>query len=487
LLLAVGTLAAAAPSLGAPVGARIVEAAGQVVVRSPRGADVEAVVGEVLGAGSRLRTGAGGGAVLALEDGSILRLAPDSSTLLQASHSPARRQLLVVSSGRVTLEVRASGRDLVVATPSAVCTVRGTELEVQVADDGAMRVLVRDGTVAVDADTGQGVVEPGQQLEADERSMSLPVAAAGQPPFERWRVVRGERLRTQAGGIVDALAARLATRLGEIDALAAAQRDAASRLDAARVRPLRGDGAVDDEARRLERRLAEITTKLELVGAQVTAELGHAARLQDLAVGPLAPALAPRLREKAAQLQAVRDRVEATLEESGRVLDQRAEAPGVVREPAPEVVPTRSPPVAVPDARALEVDRDAVARLRQAVGRMLRHLEEARDDRDVLELACVDERLAVARGLLDVAEGAEVALVAAVSRHDGEAARHQHEKVAVARARGDRLLAESEACVGERAVYSGETQVELVHDDSSRSHRAAAPAAERPPRPTRDP
>ena len=457
LLLVLGLLATPGRARGEPTGARILESRGQAVVHPARGAEAAAAVGDVLAQGSRLRTGADGLVVLALAEGITLRLAPSSSLLVQASPKPGGRLRLVVPFGRVAAVVRAPASDLVIATPSAVCSVHGTELEVQVADDGAVRVLVREGSVAVDADTGQSLVAAGQELEADERSMSLPVAASGLPP-ERWLKARSERLRAQASLIVDALAARLTSRLTEIDALAAGQRDAASRRDAARARVARGDDAAGDDVRRLERRLAEITGKLELVGAQATAELGHAARLQDLAVGPLAPTLAPRLRDKAALVQAVKERVEATLDESARVVEPRPDA--VLAVDTPEV----AAPAPLPDARALEQGHAAVARLRGVVDRLRRRLDDARDERDVVALGCIDEKLAAARSLLDAAASAEAALLEAVSRRDGDTAAHQVEMIDVARARGDRLLAQGSACVGARAVYAGETSVELVHD-----------------------
>lgn len=481
LLLVLGLLATPGRALGERVGAPILESRGQVLVQPARGAAAVAVVGEVLAPGSRLYTGVGAHVVLALADGTTLRLGPSSSLLVQASPKPVGRLRLVVPFGRIDAVVRAPASDLVIATPSAVCSVRGTEVDLQVADDGAVRVLVRAGSVAVDADTGQSLVAAGQELEADERSMSLPVAASDLAP-ERWLKARAERLRAQAGRIVDALATRLASRLSEIDALAAAQRDAAFRRDAARTRLARGDAAAFDDVRRLERRLAEITGKLELVGAQATAELGHAARLQDLAVGPLAPTLAPRLREKAALVQVVQDRVEATLDESARVVEPRPNDALAVSGPA---VDSRAP-TPLPDARALEQGHAAVARLQRVVDRLRRRLDDARDERDVVAFGCIDEKLAAARSLHDAAASAEVALLEAVSRRDADAAAHQAEMIDVARARGDRLLAQGSACVGERAVYAGETLVELVHDAPPSavvvpsSPRGGTPAASHP-------
>ena len=50
----------------------------------------------------------------------------------------------------------------------------------------------------------------------------------------------------------------------------------------------------------------------------------------------------------------------------------------------------------------------------------------------------------------------------ALARRDGDSAAHEYEKVAIARSKCEQLFAESEACVGELAVYAGDTKVELT-------------------------
>jgi hypothetical protein len=107
-----------------------------------------------------------------------------------------------------------------------------------------------------------------------------------------------------------------------------------------------------------------------------------------------------------------------------------------------------------------------LARMREVLGQVLKHLEEAREKRDVIKLNCVNEKLTAVKGLLKVSEQADVTMQEAVARRDDEASSHEFRKIAIARGKIEQLLAESEACVGELSVYSGDTQVEVVEPAS---------------------
>ena len=117
---------------------------------------------------------------------------------------------------------------------------------------------------------------------------------------------------------------------------------------------------------------------------------------------------------------------------------------------------------AVKDADKPEHTREAVARMRDILSRVLKHLEEAREEKDVVKLNCVNEKLTAVKGLLKISEQADVSMQEAVARRDVEVSSHEFEKITIAHRKSEQLLAESEACVGELAVYAGDTQVELV-------------------------
>mgnify|MGYP006271471007 CR=1 FL=1 len=120
---------------------------------------------------------------------------------------------------------------------------------------------------------------------------------------------------------------------------------------------------------------------------------------------------------------------------------------------------------AVPDKRKQPRADEALARMREILKDVLEHLEEARDEKDVVKLNCVNEKLTAIKGLLKISEQASVTMQEALARRNSENARHEFEKIIIAQRKSEQLLAESEACVGELAVYAGDTQVEVVMDD----------------------
>jgi hypothetical protein len=115
----------------------------------------------------------------------------------------------------------------------------------------------------------------------------------------------------------------------------------------------------------------------------------------------------------------------------------------------------------VPDNQKSSRSAQQLARMRTILTEVLEHLAEAREERDVVKLNCVNEKLTAIKGLLKISEQADVAMQEALARRNSEIAHHEFEKVAVAGTKCEQLFSESEACVGELAVYSGETEVEL--------------------------
>ncbi|MEO0811415.1 MAG: hypothetical protein AAFY60_01035 [Myxococcota bacterium] len=111
--------------------------------------------------------------------------------------------------------------------------------------------------------------------------------------------------------------------------------------------------------------------------------------------------------------------------------------------------------------KAAQADK-YIANMKSVLKTVLKYLEEARDERDVVKLNCVNEKLTAVKGLLRISETSDVTLREALARRDPDAAGHEFEKIAIAARKVEQLRAESEACVGELAVYSGDTQVEVV-------------------------
>jgi len=114
----------------------------------------------------------------------------------------------------------------------------------------------------------------------------------------------------------------------------------------------------------------------------------------------------------------------------------------------------------VPDADKAGRSRELLDRMREVLAKVLKHLEEAREERDVIKLNCVNESSPPSRGSAHLRAG-DVSMQEALAPPQREVAQHEFEKLSIAATKCEQLLAESEACVGELSVYAGETQVEV--------------------------
>lgn len=104
---------------------------------------------------------------------------------------------------------------------------------------------------------------------------------------------------------------------------------------------------------------------------------------------------------------------------------------------------------------------DHVSRVKAALKQVLTRVEEARNEKDIVKLNCVNEKLAQIKQILNVAEGAEVALQEAVAKSD-PGADAEYSKIAIARGKADQLRSEAEECIGQLAfVVDEKTSVEV--------------------------
>lgn len=100
-------------------------------------------------------------------------------------------------------------------------------------------------------------------------------------------------------------------------------------------------------------------------------------------------------------------------------------------------------------------------RMKQVLKQVIARLEDARREKDVVKLNCVNEKLTQVKGLLKVSEQADIALQEAVARRD-EAADSELQKVSIARVKVDQLRVEAEECIGQLAFAVDEkTTVEV--------------------------
>ena len=127
-----------------------------------------------------------------------------------------------------------------------------------------------------------------------------------------------------------------------------------------------------------------------------------------------------------------------------------------------------------PDSDKLEASAEHVARMKTAMKQVFGRIEEARNEKDVVKLNCVNEKLAQIKALLKVAEQADVALHEAIANRD-PGADSELSKVSIARTKVEGLRAESEQCIGQLSyVVDEKTTVEVQLPDLPEQEGEAA-------------
>jgi hypothetical protein len=140
------------------------------------------------------------------------------------------------------------------------------------------------------------------------------------------------------------------------------------------------------------------------------------------------------------------------------------------------------------DAEKLEKSAEHLARMKAAMKQVLARVEEARNEKDVVKLNCVNEKLTQIKGLLKVAEQADISLHEAVSAND-EGAESEYAKIGIARTKVEALRTDSEQCIGQLAyIVDEKTTVEVQQPsdlpgrpDWGRSHESSPPWGGPPP------
>ena len=116
----------------------------------------------------------------------------------------------------------------------------------------------------------------------------------------------------------------------------------------------------------------------------------------------------------------------------------------------------------VPDKEKLSQASAAIDRLQGILKDVLKSLEEARREKDVVKLNCVNEKLTQIKGLLRVADQSNVALQEAVAKADEDTAQHEFAKINIAKQRAEQLRADAEQCIGQLAYVVDERTVVTV-------------------------
>jgi hypothetical protein len=116
------------------------------------------------------------------------------------------------------------------------------------------------------------------------------------------------------------------------------------------------------------------------------------------------------------------------------------------------------------DSEKLSRSSAIIAKMRQTLKEVLQKLTEAREQKDVVKLNCINEKLTQIKGFIKIGEQADLALQEAVAKSDSGAADHEYTKVEIAGQRVAQLRADTEACIGQTAFEgsNGQTHVDVT-------------------------
>jgi hypothetical protein len=102
--------------------------------------------------------------------------------------------------------------------------------------------------------------------------------------------------------------------------------------------------------------------------------------------------------------------------------------------------------------------------MREVLGHVLKLLKEAREEKDVIKVNCVNEKLTSIKGLIRISEQAEMTLQEALAKGENDTASHEFHKISISHQKIRVLRSEAEQCVGELAFAVGKTTVEVEVD-----------------------
>lgn len=139
------------------------------------------------------------------------------------------------------------------------------------------------------------------------------------------------------------------------------------------------------------------------------------------------------------------------------------------------------------DTDRLAKAKEDLASMRGILSKVIKHLSAAREEKDTVKLNCVNEKLTKIKGLLRISEQADVAMQEAIARKDNSSIAGEFAKISISKQKCSQLAADSEACIGELAVYAGDDELELYVENESpysqdqlTADLADTPVAERP-------
>jgi hypothetical protein len=154
--------------------------------------------------------------------------------------------------------------------------------------------------------------------------------------------------------------------------------------------------------------------------------------------------------------------------------------PAWAQGPAPAPSPAAKAE-ALSDAEKTRRASEAITSMRNSLRQVSARVEDARNEKDVVKLNCVNEKLAQVKGLLKVAEQAEVSLRDAISNKDPSAST-EFAKIGIARSKVDGLSGDAQQCIGQLAyIVDEKTTVEVQQPAGQPDRDTSGQVKSRPP------
>lgn len=143
----------------------------------------------------------------------------------------------------------------------------------------------------------------------------------------------------------------------------------------------------------------------------------------------------------------------------------------VFAQPAPAPVPSQSPPPAI-DLRVQQRSnltpkemQDGATEYRTRISGVVTRIEtllkEARDQKDIIRINCLQDKLIQARASSGVAEKAFTTMQDGIAKADRGASFHEFTRITIVNQSVQVLAGEAETCVGEELSYVGATRVDV--------------------------
>jgi hypothetical protein len=128
--------------------------------------------------------------------------------------------------------------------------------------------------------------------------------------------------------------------------------------------------------------------------------------------------------------------------------------------------------VGLPPSAKIDRAQEKLSEQRGRLGTTYQLLRAAKNSRDVIQVNCLSDKVAQMRALLKVSEQASVGLLEAISRGDQLAEQNFYARINIAEGRSKAISAEARQCVGAKAVYTGQTNIEVTRPDDAPSAEA---------------